>query len=202
MRRPGISRSREPLDGLFRSHPGSGKERSRRPSPPRSPRRSRRSWPRARPGRSSRKGGKRTEFESLPVWRSRSSPGPFPLVHVRFDATVPPGARHASPSGRFPAAGSDDSSCEVRCARCSPGEDEVGEEGKQDRGTLPRGTWEPSRGLRGMLPASDAPRRAGALRPLAVGQSSVRRRHAWPAQPTRTLCHRTAPSQETICNFF
>lgn len=128
--RPGVSQGREPLDGLFRSHRGSGKERSRRSRPPACPWRSRRRWPRSRPWRSSRKGGNRTEFGSLPVWRSRSSPGPFPLVHVRFDATVLPRARHASPSGRFPAAGSDDSSCEVRCAWCSLGEDEVGWKGE------------------------------------------------------------------------
>ena len=94
--------------------------------------------PRARQERSSRKGGNRTKFGSLPVWRSRSSPGPFPLVHVRFDATIPSGARHASSSGRFPAAGSGDSSCEVRCAWCSSEREEVGGEGKRRGGTLPR----------------------------------------------------------------
>lgn len=77
-------------------------------------------WPGRK--RKSGKGGTRASPESLPVWRSRSSPGPFPLVHVRFDATIPSGSFHASPSGRFPTAGSDDSSCEVRCAWFLPDE--------------------------------------------------------------------------------
>lgn len=175
VRRRGISPGREPLDGLVGSHPGSGKERSRRRWPPSGPRRSRRSRPRARLGRSSRKGGNRTVFGSLPVWRSRSSLGPFPLVHVRFDATVLPRARHASPSGRFPAAGSDDSSCEVRCAWCSLGEDEVGVGEARSRHAAAGESGNRRVGWKGGSADLDAMRRASALvhSPLASHPSFV-----------------------------
>lgn len=64
------------------------------------------------------------------------------------------------------------------------------------------GTREPSSGLEG---GSAGLRRVASGQrpcPLAVGQSSVVRRRAWPAHPTSTLCHGSEPSQEMTCKFF
>lgn len=155
--------------------------------------------------RKSEKGGIQASPESLPVWRSRGSPGPFPLAHARFDATIPPGSNHASPSGRFPAAGSDDSSCEVRAAWFSPGKDEacvergseVSLRRRSRRGNSGTGEWVG----RGIHPALAQSASLGTLCPLAVGQSVGPSSAPGLVSSTGKLCHGCEPSQEMHCKF-
>jgi hypothetical protein len=158
--------------------------------------------------RKSGKGGIRTRSEPLPVRRIHGSPGPFPVAHAWIDADRPSGSRHASANGRFPTATRSDSNDCTRCARGSPGGDEVlvcEEQGNEVAATRRGGELGNRRagwkGLGFAGPRADHARK----RPSSTHRSasrSIRRRGAWPCTAMRTLCHEAESSQEMQCNFF